>query len=175
VDLVCNFIAETFSLILFILIGIRTIELDSDSKYYVTVFTVLTIWLTEVSICIRFALNLRENAEKVNVFVTTNDVGMKNDNDKIFNYKGKGDLDDTAYVDQKVNVFYDKGNKGIQKIDMKRNWNNAKVAAEETNKKEVSDLTSGNRFVPRNNRPNRVADGNRSPSKNTQARNNFMN
>ena len=154
VDLLTNFISETFTLILFIFIGIRTLDLDYERKYYLTIFSVVTIWLTEICICIRFALNIRQSSSKVNVFVTTNDSPAGDDN-KISSKLGK--INETGDVTGFINVRKDinQSNRGkinqsfdTDKINSRKfNLNDAttktKTRVEATNTRRLFNSQSG--------------------------------
>ena len=151
VDLLTNFISETLILILYIFIGIRTLDLDYERKYYLTVFSVVTIWLVEVCICIRFALNIRQSSSKVNVFVTTNDI-PSGDDGKISGKLGKinetGDV--TGFINVRKDINHGKTNQSFDtdKINARKlNLNDAttriKNRPEPTNTRRLFNSHSG--------------------------------
>jgi hypothetical protein len=62
-DTISVFVTELLSLFLVIFIGIRSLSLGPNSKYYVTIFCVFLIWLSEAVIVARFYFAVREKSE----------------------------------------------------------------------------------------------------------------
>ena len=67
-DAITVFLAELFSLLVIIFIGIGTLNnLDINNKYYLALSCAITIWIIEIIIIIRFCLNLFDNSSSVQI------------------------------------------------------------------------------------------------------------